>query len=597
MEGQKVRHSSVLEDEVIESLPSTFLAYNVGYLGRAHFVATKVLLSRRFDFVIGMVIIVNSILIGLEQTFEINAWDVTPFKILEHLFLCFYTGELLLRFFVCGLRALKDHWVKFDVFLVVVSSITTWILPQFINPTELEDIAPVMVMRTARLARLARALRLLIRFRELWMLVRGLILSANMMIYTMVLLIIILYLFTTVGVELITLSSKKGYPDNEFKRIVESYFPTVPITMLTLVQFVCMDSIGQIYRPLIKSNPFLVVYFTGVILVVGIVLMNIITAVLVNGALEQANQDKEMMRAHEKTKKERLSKDLLEMFRRLDKDNSGVVDRDEVLNASEEDKALLNEFMELKDPLEVFNQLDIDDGGTLSIEEFVEGLYECAVSKNPIELKRMDKRMDAMNQKTDILISEIRKMQEAVLALCDHAHLLRGDSFDWEPISLQKQEGGIPARPVAWPHVRASVDHNTPLEWPLQMDIEKQSREPWPHDTPDWAKQVVIEVRRLRSAGPWHRLEACNAPVALQSPQHPICTNRTVSPPSGICSEREVKFDIPLPPVVEAPTASDTSSLQYIEGDSTLAGYADIPSSPRPAKQNIGGPVYLRASG
>lgn len=429
------------------------------------------------------------------------------------------------------------------------------------------------------------------------MLVRGLILSANMMIYTMVLLIIILYLFTTVGVELITLSSKKGYPDNEFKRIVESYFPTVPITMLTLVQFVCMDSIGQIYRPLIKSNPFLVVYFTGVILVVGIVLMNIITAVLVNGALEQANQDKEMMRAHEKTKKERLSKDLLEMFRRLDKDNSGVVDRDEVLNASEEDKALLNEFMELKDPLEVFNQLDIDDGGTLSIEEFVEGLYECAVSKNPIELKRMDKRMDAMNQKTDILISEIRKMQEAVLALCDHAHLLRGDSFDWEPISLQKQEGGIPARPVAWPHVRASVDHNTPLEWPLQMDIEKQSREPWPHDTPDWAKQVVIEVRRLRSAGPWHRLEACNAPVALQSPQHPICTNRTVSPPSGICSEREVKFDIPLPPVVEAPTASDTSSLQYIEGDSTLAGYADIPSSPRPAKQNIGGPVYLRASG
>jgi len=90
----------------------------------------------------------------------------------------------------------------------------------------------------------------------------------------------------------------------EYRVDVEKYFPSLPLTMLTLLQFVCMDSIGSIYRPLIQENPSLAVYFVAIILIVAVVFMNIVTAVLVNGALEQAAEDKEMQRSEQEKKEE-----------------------------------------------------------------------------------------------------------------------------------------------------------------------------------------------------------------------------------------------------------------------------------------------------
>merc|ERR1719436_1685126 len=89
------------------------------------------------------------------------------------------------------------------------------------------------------------------------------------------------------------------------------------------------------------------------------------------------------------------------MFQRLDGDGSGEIDEKELLGASEDDRRLLNEFMSVADPLEIFHALDIDGTGALDISEFCEGLYQAAVSNTPIELKRMDKRIDAIRKQQD----------------------------------------------------------------------------------------------------------------------------------------------------------------------------------------------------
>merc|ERR550532_2367686 len=188
--------------------------------------------------------------------------------------------------------------------------------------------------------------------------------------------------------------------------------------MLTLMQFICMDDIGMVYRPFIMHDWTLVFYFTCVILVVGIVLMNLVTAVLVNGALEQANQDKEALKHQEERRKKKLMKSLREMFVRLDEDGSGQVDREEILSASEEDKALLNEFLEMTDPIDIFNKLDVDDRGYLDIDEFCDGLYQATMSKTPIELKRMDKRMNTMSQQ----LSTALRGQDALAAMLSEVH-------------------------------------------------------------------------------------------------------------------------------------------------------------------------------
>merc|ERR1711904_630386 len=67
-----------------------------------------------------------------------------------------------------------------------------------------EQLGPFMVLRVLRLLRLARAVRLFSQFKPLWMLVRGLLSSAGTMCYTFILMLLILYLFANLAIEVIT---------------------------------------------------------------------------------------------------------------------------------------------------------------------------------------------------------------------------------------------------------------------------------------------------------------------------------------------------------------------------------------------------------
>jgi len=388
---------------------------------RPRLIASWITGSRYFDAVVGMVILANSITIGIDQSYKLQKEEAPLIKTLDQMFLCFYIWELGIRFFGGGLRILSDNSIKFDVCLVSFCIVETWLL----DASKFEDVAPLIVLRMARLARMVRALRLVALCRELWMLVHGLMSSAMTMVYTLGLLTLIIYAFSLVGVELITMKIlySTEIVDPLVEGIVEEYFKTLPITMLTLTQFITLDSIGAIYRPLIVYDASLAVYFISVIMIVGIVLMNLVTAVLVNGAMEEASKNKEAARFQEAQVKKKLTKSLRTLFVRLDADGSGKIDRDELSFASPDDAALLNEYMKLADPIEVFNHLDVDGSGELDIDEFCEGLYQASISSVPVEFKRIDKRVELLHhQLTDVqddLKEDLRQYMDGIREILD----------------------------------------------------------------------------------------------------------------------------------------------------------------------------------
>jgi len=305
------------------------------------------------------------------------------------------------------------------VFLVVISIISMWIITPIFGSAAVNQLGPFMVVKTARLARLARALRLLKQFKQLWLLVSGLMSSARTVLDTMILLTVLLYIFGTVGVELIRLDPaymQRTTPD-AYAKIVHEYFPNLPLTMLTLLQFVCMDSIGSIYRPMILQNGYLAFYFIVTILIIAVVFMNIVTAVVVNSALEQAAEEKAQQADDKMRLKRQMMSELLCMFERLDKDKSGKIERREIENASEMDRAVISQFMDNADPLQVFDLLDIDGGGELDTQEFCEGLYLVSVSSTPIELRRIDKRVTILKQEQQLVNTSISEIKEILSAL------------------------------------------------------------------------------------------------------------------------------------------------------------------------------------
>ncbi|CAD7955155.1 unnamed protein product [Amoebophrya sp. A120] len=355
---------------------------------------------QKFDAAIGIVILMNSITIGIESHYEITGQSTSFFADIEHIFLSIYMLELLARFYGFGLGCLKSGWVMFDAILVFVGVLSTWVLPSIFSETP-EELGPLLVLRVLRLLRLARAVRLLVAFKTLWMLVRGLLSSAGTMCYTFVLIFLILYVSGVLAVELITKNKSQYADDAQLAAIVDNHFNGLFDTMLTLVQFVTLDSIGGIYVPMIRREPGLAIFFMGFILIVSVALMNLVTAVIVEGAIEQAKSDKEVQAAYEAQRLQRMLPELRIMFEALDEDGSGDISKAELVHGLNSDPALKDELcgiMGSDDPLELFEMLDTDGGGEVSIEEFCDQILKTVTSNRPIELERILKLVKEVPQ-------------------------------------------------------------------------------------------------------------------------------------------------------------------------------------------------------
>eukprot|EP00929_Paragymnodinium_shiwhaense_P105779 TRINITY_DN7083_c0_g2_i1.p1 TRINITY_DN7083_c0_g2~~TRINITY_DN7083_c0_g2_i1.p1 ORF type:complete len:691 (-),score=125.94 TRINITY_DN7083_c0_g2_i1:562-2634(-) len=358
----------------------------------AHQLARELVKHPLFDSFIGVVICGHAVMIGVEQQSRSQGWDLGVFVMTERIFLSFHTFELFLRLFASHIACIHDGWVKFDTVLVVSGWIDILMSSIFEETTQV--LGPLMVIRTARLMRFCRTMRLLRRFKVLWMLVRGITDSLPTIAYTFLIFIIFLYVFACMGMELVA-ASHLDPQDEEMNELVRHYFGDLGKAMTTVFQFITLDSCHLIYRPLIERAPFLVIYFMGVFLIVPIGLMNLITAIIVNGAMELADKDKEAIRVHEEQERRRMIKRFEKLFRKIDTDESGFISKEELADFTlGEMHRELTDVLAVTDPLQIFEELDMDHSNAVNITEFCHVLWQEAVSKVPVELRRVDKRVE-----------------------------------------------------------------------------------------------------------------------------------------------------------------------------------------------------------
>ncbi|CAK9090225.1 Cation channel sperm-associated protein 1 (CatSper1), partial [Durusdinium trenchii] len=279
-------------------------AYNTKTLsGMCRYLVSK----PQFDWAMGVIILLNSICIGIEtqRTVQPDLFVDWPSEVLDMTFVVIYVIEICMRLLAFGCANFRDGWFLFDFALVGMGVVGNVVVP-IMNVSETEGdspIAKVLVVRSLRLLRLVRAIRMLHMFRTVWRLVYGLLTSWNAIISTFFILLLTLYIFACLGVEVITRDSTLA-ADPSTAWIVEYHFGSLHRTMLTLFSFVSADSISAVYMPIVIVRPEYIIYFVAVILTVSVALMNLVTAVLVEGALANAANDKELSRHDMKQKAE-----------------------------------------------------------------------------------------------------------------------------------------------------------------------------------------------------------------------------------------------------------------------------------------------------
>ncbi|CAE7611891.1 CACNA1I [Symbiodinium necroappetens] len=272
-----------------------------------------------------------------------------------------------------------------DLALIMIGVLALEIVPRVAGPgVEAESFYSVLVVRGFRLFRLVRALRMLRHFKLIWRLVYGMLAAGQTIISTTALIAIFLFIFSCVAVELI--SKDRNLTELEPTRdIVRDYFSGLNKTFLTLIQFVTLDSIAEVYYPLIMNKPWLTFYFMPLLIFLSVGLMNLVTAALVENAMETAAHEAEEERQKLKKRVQSALPSLIEIFHELDKDRSGLLTREEVENVplSVLPPRVLDTIY-ADSMADIFDYLDVDGTKELTQIEFVEGLLNLCLMDTPI---------------------------------------------------------------------------------------------------------------------------------------------------------------------------------------------------------------------
>merc|ERR1712232_631386 len=113
-------------------------------------------------------------------------------------------------------------------------------------------------------------------------------------------------------------------------------------------------------------------------MVVSISLMNLVTAVTVEGSVKQASEDDELRKDVDRLKKQQIVPCIRKLFKSLDADDSGEVSLQEILNAPAEMKEQLQSFVGNYTLPQLFRFIDRDMNSKLDIDEVVDALSKCS---------------------------------------------------------------------------------------------------------------------------------------------------------------------------------------------------------------------------
>lgn len=190
------------------------------------------------------------------------------------------------------------------------------------------------------------------------------------------------------------------------------------MTLLTL--FMCVTSglsWWEVEVVLLDIHPVYGLLFVVYIATMVLSLLNIVTGICVNNALEMAQLDHDLMLKFELERKAAYIESLEGLFHDLDKNESGTLSFEEFVSHLEQPEvtALFSVLgIEVSDAIPFFEALDVDGSHEIEIDEFVMGCLNLRGNVRTVDVatllrenKRLMRRIGKTAKKTDMQLQDI----------------------------------------------------------------------------------------------------------------------------------------------------------------------------------------------
>lgn len=252
--------------------------------------------STTFQNSILIVIVINSIIMGLQTSRTIMDAIGTVLNVLDYICLGIFVIELLLKIIAYGLRFFTDGWNWFDLIVVVCSLISGLAFLKVLRVFRI-----FRVFRTLKALKGIRAFRLVSRLDKLRLVFEAIRKSIPGISWSGALLLIIYYIFALIGTTLFGIA----FPD---------WFGSIGKSMYTLFQVMTLESWSMgISRPVMEIYSWAWIYFVPFVLLSSFVIMNVVVGIVVNSIsevqLELSKEKEERRKQKESGEKADISKE------------------------------------------------------------------------------------------------------------------------------------------------------------------------------------------------------------------------------------------------------------------------------------------------
>jgi len=228
-----------------------------------------------FRIFIFVLIIMNSIVIGLETDTFLETHGVIFFALIDYIFLAFFIAEIFLKCYYGFIDFWMNQWNWFDVFIILAA----------LAGPSVSFLTNSRTLRILRVLRTLRSLRSIAIFQGLDMVIRTIFESLPDMFYIGMLIVMAMFIWGGVGVVL-------------FSEVSPLYFGNLGLAMFSLFVVISEDGWVEIHEINAHNGQYLnsALYFVSFLTIGAFILQQLIVALVV------ANLEETQASAHRNVK-------------------------------------------------------------------------------------------------------------------------------------------------------------------------------------------------------------------------------------------------------------------------------------------------------
>ncbi|CAE7244692.1 Cacna1d [Symbiodinium pilosum] len=267
----------------------------------------------------------NHVALTVNGKLPLDPWST----VVENCFCCYFTLEIFIRFF--GFKpwysCCRDPWFMFDLALVILMVLETWVLPLVeLLGSGGPDMSGLSTLRLLRLLRLTRMVRFMRFFPELLTLVRGMVRAMQSVAWILLFLLIVTYVFAIIFTSQLGTPNYTRPPDliDAEDPLAPELFSDMGSSMMSLFTHGILGDNLHYFLITLREDSIPLMWLGIVFLVLcGISLLNMLIGILCQVI---ADSSEEEAKAREQTDLERL---LLELFQAADTNGDGAISEEE----------------------------------------------------------------------------------------------------------------------------------------------------------------------------------------------------------------------------------------------------------------------------